>query len=74
MHTKKYVNHKPQAMQGCAMKMKKKIKKKTTAHNFFVIKNAKFDRRLQKSIGADQDETSGINASYNKGIDTVVIT
>ena len=48
--------------------------KKRTAHNCFVIKKAKFDRRLQKSIGADQDETSSINASYNKGIRTVVIT
>ena len=55
------------------MKMKK-IKKKSTAHNFFVIKNVKFDRRLQKSIGADQDKTSSINASYNKGIHTVVLT
>ena len=68
-----YVNHKPQAMQGRAMKMKK-IKKKMTGHNFFVIKNTKFDRQLQKSIGAGQDETSSINASYNKDIHTVVIT
>ena len=55
------------------MKMKK-IKKKMTGHNFFVIKNAKFDRQLQKSIGAGQDKTSSIKASYNKGIHTVVIT
>ena len=55
------------------MKMNK-INKKMTAHNFFVIKNAKFDRQLQKSIGADQDKTSSINASYNKGNHTVVIT
>ena len=61
-------------MQRCAMKMKKKIKKKTTAYSFFVIKNAKSDRQLQKSIGADQDETSSINVSYNKGIHTIVIT
>ena len=45
-----------------------------TAHNFFVIKNAKFDRQLQKPIGIDQDETSSIKASYNKGIHTVGIT
>ena len=47
--------------------------KKTTAHNFFVIKNMKFDKPLQKPIGTDQDETSNIKASYNKGIHTVVI-
>ena len=45
-----------------------------TAHNFFVIKNAKFDKPLQKPIGTDQDETSSIKASYNKGIHAVVIT
>ena len=55
------------------MKMKK-IKKKTTAYNFSVIKNAKFERPLQKPIGTDQDKTSSIKASYNKGIHTVVIT
>ena len=44
-----------------------------TAHNFFVIKNAKFDRALQKLIGTDEDETSSIKA-YNKGIRTLVIT
>ena len=55
------------------MKNKKIKKKKTTAHNFFVIKNAKFDKPLQKPIGTDQDETSSIKASYNKGINTVVI-
>ena len=44
-----------------------------TAHNFFVIKNTKFDRPLQKPIGTDQDETRSIKASYNKGIHTVVI-
>ena len=32
----------------------------------------KFDRPLQKSIGTDQDETTSIKASYNKGIHTVV--
>ena len=57
------------------MKMKnKKMKKKVTAHNFLVIKKAKFDKALQKPIGTDQDETSSIKASYNKGIHTVVIT
>ena len=56
------------------MKMKnKKIKKKNDCPYFFVIKNAKFDRPLQKPIGTDQDETSSIKASYNKGINTVVI-
>ena len=40
------------AMQECAMKMKnKKIKKKTTAHNFLQSNNTKFDRPLQKLIG-----------------------
>ena len=34
----------------------------------------KFDRPLQKPIETDQAETSSIKASYNKGIDTVVIT
>ena len=34
----------------------------------------KFDRSLQKPIGTDQDKTSNIKASYNKGIHTVVIT
>ena len=42
-----------------------------TAHDFFVIKHAKFDRALQKPIGADQDETSSIKSSYYKGIHTV---
>ena len=75
MHTKNTLTTNRKPMQGCAMKMKnKKIKKKTTAHNFFVIKNAKFDKPLQKPIGTDQDETSSIKASYNKGIHTVVIT
>ena len=60
-------------MQECVMKMKK-IQNKTTAHNFFVIKNAKVDRLLQKSTGADQDKTSSISVSYNKGIHTVVIS
>ena len=45
-----------------------------TAHNFFVIKNAKFYRPLQKLIGTNQDETSSIKASYNKGIYTIEIT
>ena len=45
-----------------------------TAHDIFVIQNVKFDRRLQKLIGTDQDETSSISTSYNKGIHTVVIT
>ena len=55
------------------MKMKKKIKK-NDCPQFFVIKNAKFDRRLQKPIGTDQDETSKIKASYNKGTHTLAIT
>ena len=51
------------------MKMKnEKIKKKTTAHNFFLIKNANFDRPLQNPIGTDQDKTSSLKVSYNKGI------
>ena len=75
MHTKNMLTTNRKPMQGCAMKMKnKKIKKKMTAHNFFVIKNVKFDKPLQKPIGTDQDKTSSIKASYNKGIHTVVIT
>ena len=74
MYTKNTLTTNRKPMQGCAMKMKKKkIKKKMTAHNFFVIKNAKFDKPLQKPIETDQDETSSIKASYNKGIHTVVI-
>ena len=60
MHTKN-VNHKPQAHA-----------EKTTAH-IFVIIMVKFDIPLQKPIGTDQDKTSSIKASYNKGIHTVVI-
>ena len=41
---------------------------------FFVIKMVKFNRPLQKPIETDQDNTSNIKASYNKGIHTVVIT
>ena len=74
MHTKSTLTTNRKPMQGCAMKMNKKIKKKMIAYNFFVIKNAKFDKPLQKLIGTDQDETSSIKASYNKGIHTVVIT
>ena len=75
MHTKNTLTTNHKHMQGCAMKMKnKKIKKKMTTHNFFVIKSTKFDRLLQKPIETDQDKTSSIKASYNKGIHTVVIT
>ena len=74
MHTKNMLTTNRKPMQGCVMKMKKKIKKKMTAQNFFGIKNAKFDRPLQKLIGTDQDKTSSIKVSYNKGIHIVVIT
>ena len=73
MHTKNTLTANRKPMQGCAIKMKK-IKKKMTAHNFFVIKKVKFDRQLQKPIGTDVDKTSSIKPSYNKGIHTVVIT
>ena len=59
-------------MQGCAMNItKKKIKEKMTASNFFVLKKVKFDRGFQKLIETYQDQTSGIKASYNKGIHTM---
>ena len=51
-------------MQGCVMKILKKKEKDCTY--FFVLKKIKFDRRLQKVIDTDQDETSSIKASYNK--------
>ena len=75
MHTKNTLTTNRKPMQGCAMKMmkNKKIKKKRLPIIFFVIKNAKFDKPLQRPIGTDQDETSSIKASYNKGIHTVVI-
>ena len=74
MHTKNTLTTNRKPMQGCAMKMmkNKKIKKKGLPI-FFVIKNAKFDKPLLKPIGTDQDETSSIKESYNKGIHTVVI-
>ena len=40
----------------------------------FCIQKVKFDRRLQKQIGTDQDETSSIKALYNKSIHTIAIT
>ena len=48
-----------------------KRKEKMTAYKFFVLKKVKFDRRLQKLIGTDQDETSSNKALYNKGIYTL---
>ena len=54
----------------------KKIKEKTTAHDFLYSKKFKFDEWLQKPIGAaEQDETSSIKAlyTYNKGVYTVVM-
>ena len=72
MHTKNVLTTNRKPMQGCVMKMTK-IKKKRLLI-FFVVKKAKFDRRLQKPIGTDQDETSSIKASYNKSNHTVVIT
>ena len=39
----------------------------------FVLKKVRFHRRLQKLIGTDQDETSSIKASYNKGFRTIVL-
>ena len=51
-----------------------KEKEKKQLSVFFCTEKVKFDRRLQKPIDTDQDETSSINASYNKGIHTVVIT
>ena len=73
MHTENKVITNRTPMQKCVMKMKnknKKIKKKWLPMNF-VLKKFKFDEWLQKPIGADQDETSSIKASYNKGIYTV---
>ena len=49
----------------------KKRKEKMTAYKFFVLKKVKFDRRLQKLIGTDQDETSNIKALYNEDIHTL---
>ena len=49
-------------------------KEKMTVHAIFVRKKVHFDRRLQKPIGTDQDETSSIKASFNKGIHIIVIT
>ena len=62
-------------MQGCAMKMKnKKIKKKKRLPITVCNQKAKFDRRLQKLIETDRDETTNTKASYNKDIHTAVIT
>ena len=54
--------------------MKKKIKKTKQLPVIFGLKTIKFDRGFQKPIGTDQDQTSSIKTSYNKGIHTVVIT
>ena len=63
-------------MQECAMKIKKikmKMKKRTTFHDI-CTQNVKFDKQLQKPTGTDQNETSSIQASYNKDTHTVLIT
>ena len=41
--------------------------KEKAPHNFSVLKNVKFNRRLQKQIGTDQDKISNIKVLYNKG-------
>ena len=51
-----------------------KEKEETTALNFLYSKRSSLNSGFQKLIEMDQDQTSSIKASYNKGIHTIVKT